>query len=196
MAASRIIWYSRSVRVCAGATVMESPVCTPMASKFSIEQTMMQLSARSRITSNSNSFQPSTLSSMRTSCTGESAMPRSRVSTSSSWLYAMPPPVPPSVKLGRRMTGYPMRSAKSRPAPTLLTSCDCGVSSPIFRMASLNSKRSSAFLMASILAPISSTPYFSSTPASASSTARFNPVWPPTVDSSASGRSRRMISSR
>src|SRR5674476_295262 len=71
-----------------------------------------------------------------------------------------------------------MRSANANPAVTELTSCDCGVSRPILRMASLNSRRSSAFLMASILAPISSTPYFSSTPASASSTERFRPVWP------------------
>ena len=63
------------------------------------------------------------------------------------------------------------------------------------RIASLNSSRSSAFLMESILAPISSTPYLSSTPASASATERFNPVCPPTVESSASGRSLRMISS-
>ncbi len=39
-----MIWYSLSVRVSAGATVMESPVCTPIGSRFSIEQTMMQLS--------------------------------------------------------------------------------------------------------------------------------------------------------
>ena len=38
IAASRMRWYSLSVRVCAGATVMESPVCTPMGSKFSMEQ--------------------------------------------------------------------------------------------------------------------------------------------------------------
>ena len=31
-----MIWYSLSVSVCAGATVIESPVCTPIASKFSI----------------------------------------------------------------------------------------------------------------------------------------------------------------
>ncbi len=74
-------------------------------------------------------------------------------------------------------------------ASTLLTSCDCGVSRPILRIASLNSRRSSAFLMASILAPISSTPYFSRMPASASSTERLSPVCPPTVESSASGRS-------
>ena len=43
--ASRMIWYSLSVRVNAGATVIESPVCTPIGSTFSIEQMMMQLSA-------------------------------------------------------------------------------------------------------------------------------------------------------
>ena len=38
--ASRISWYSLSVSVSAGATVMESPVWTPIGSKFSIEQMM------------------------------------------------------------------------------------------------------------------------------------------------------------
>ena len=42
--ALRIIWYSLSVSVSAGATVIESPVWTPIGSMFSIEQTMMQLS--------------------------------------------------------------------------------------------------------------------------------------------------------
>src|SRR5438094_7712561 len=45
MAASRIRWYSLSVSVWAGATVMESPVWTPMGTKFSIEQTMTTSSA-------------------------------------------------------------------------------------------------------------------------------------------------------
>src|ERR1043165_1602753 len=48
-AAWRIRWYSLSVKVWAGATVIESPVCTPMGSKFSIEQMMTTLSFRSRI---------------------------------------------------------------------------------------------------------------------------------------------------
>ena len=39
-------WYSRSVSVIAGATVIESPVCTPIGSRFSIEQTITTLSAR------------------------------------------------------------------------------------------------------------------------------------------------------
>lgn len=44
---------------CAGAMVMESPVWTPMGSIFSMEQMMTTLSARSRMTSSSYSFQPS-----------------------------------------------------------------------------------------------------------------------------------------
>ena len=84
--ASRMIWYSLSVRVCAGATVMESPVCTPMASKFSIAQTMMQLSLRSRTTSISYSFQPISDSSMSSSLVGERSRPRSQISMNSSRL--------------------------------------------------------------------------------------------------------------
>ena len=103
--ASRMTWYSRSVSVCAGATVIESPVCTPIGSTFSIEHTIIALSAWSRITSSSNSFHPSTLSSASTSCTGESSSPFSRIVSRSSRLYAIPPPLPPSVKLGRRISG-------------------------------------------------------------------------------------------
>ena len=50
-----------------GATVMLSPVCTPIGSTFSIEQMTTKLSATSRITSSSNSFQPITDSSSRIS---------------------------------------------------------------------------------------------------------------------------------
>ena len=84
--ASRMIWYSLSVSVCAGATVMESPVCTPMGSRFSMEQMMMQLSALSRTTSISNSFQPMTISSMSSSLVGEASRPRSQMATNSSML--------------------------------------------------------------------------------------------------------------
>ena len=75
LASSRIAWYWRSESVICGATVIESPVWTPIASKFSIEQTMMTLSAVSRMTSSSNSFQPSTDSSIRTSRDGDSESP-------------------------------------------------------------------------------------------------------------------------
>ena len=75
MRAVRIIWYSLSVSVRAGATVMESPVWTPMGSTFSMEQMMIQLSALSRTTSISYSFQPRRLSSMRIWLTGEASRP-------------------------------------------------------------------------------------------------------------------------
>ena len=84
--ASRMIWYSLSVSVCAGATVIESPVCTPIGSRFSMEQTMMQLSLRSRTTSISNSFQPSTDSSSSTSLVGEASRPRATIASNSSRL--------------------------------------------------------------------------------------------------------------
>ena len=86
MAASRIRWYSRSVSVMAGATVIESPVCTPIGSMFSIEQTMTTLSRPSRITSSSNSFHPSTVRSMRVECTGDSSIARSTISSNSARL--------------------------------------------------------------------------------------------------------------
>ena len=95
--AARMRWYSTSERVCAGATVTESPVCTPMASKFSMEHTMMPLPALSRMTSISYSFQPSMLSSTSTSPAGESSRPWETMVASSSGVCAMPPPAPPSV---------------------------------------------------------------------------------------------------
>ena len=84
--ASRMIWYSLSVSVCAGATVIESPVCTPIGSRFSIEQTMMQLSLRSRTTSISNSFQPRSDSSISSSLVGDASRPRSQMAMNSSRL--------------------------------------------------------------------------------------------------------------
>ena len=56
----------------------------------------------------------------------------------------------------------------------------------------LNSLRFSPRSMAAMDAPISSTPYFSSTPALSSAIAQLRAVWPPSVASSASGRSLAM----
>ncbi len=81
---SRIFWNSRSVSVIAGATVIESPVCTPIGSMFSMEQTTTALSAPSRISSSSYSFQPSTDSSINTSCTGDAASPMEAIRSRSS----------------------------------------------------------------------------------------------------------------
>ncbi len=75
MERSRRCWYSRSVSVIAGATVIESPVCTPIGSRFSIEQTITTLSLVSRITSSSYSFHPMIDSSRSTSVVGLAARP-------------------------------------------------------------------------------------------------------------------------
>ena len=84
--ALRRFWYSRSVSVCDGATVTESPVWTPMGSRFSMEQTITTLSFLSRITSISNSFQPSSDSSTSTSLFIERERPRATISSNSSTL--------------------------------------------------------------------------------------------------------------
>ena len=104
-AASRMRWYSTSDSVWAGATVIESPVCTPIGSKFSIEQTTTQLSERSRMTSSSNSFHPAIERSMRISEMGDADSPTiaNRRRPSSSW--AMPVPAPPRMNEGRMMSG-------------------------------------------------------------------------------------------
>ena len=64
---SRMAWYSRSVSVMAGATVMESPVWTPIGSMFSMEQTMTDVPRLSHMTSISYSFHPRSDSSTSTS---------------------------------------------------------------------------------------------------------------------------------
>ena len=84
--ASRMAWYSTSVSVWAGATVMLSPVWMPMGSKFSIEQTMTKLSARSRMTSSSYSFHPRTDCSTSTSWTGLAERPQRAAAGNSSRL--------------------------------------------------------------------------------------------------------------
>ena len=135
---SRIAWYSRSVSVIAGATVIESPVCTPIGSTFSIEQTTTALSCPSRISSSSNSFQPSTLSSISTSCTGDGREPRRRrFRSSSSAVCAIPEPSPPMVNDGRITTGSPSSATASRTAAIEWQTADLGTSPPTERTTSL-----------------------------------------------------------
>ncbi len=86
MLALRSSWYSLSLRVWAGATVIESPVWMPIGSRFSMAQTMMQLSALSRTTSISYSFQPIRLSSISSSLVGDRSRPRLQISSNSSGL--------------------------------------------------------------------------------------------------------------
>ena len=105
MPTSRSRWYSRSVRVSAGATVIESPVCTPIGSRFSIEQTTTTLSAWSRMTSSSYSFHPVMDSSRSTSVVGESCRPAPAIRRRSASSCAKPEPRPPMVNDGRTTSG-------------------------------------------------------------------------------------------
>ena len=157
-AASRICWYSTSESVWAGATVIESPVCTPIGSRFSIEQMITQLSARSRITSSSYSFQPAidSLDEDLADRAGVEAVggERARTPRASRRCRCR---CPPRMYAGRMMTGRPI----SLDDGDGLVERVGGAASaarrrPISIIASLNCSRSSAVAMASALAPISS----------------------------------------
>ncbi|KAL4558735.1 hypothetical protein LXL04_036937 [Taraxacum kok-saghyz] len=128
---------------------------------FSIEQIITTLSAKSRITSSSYSFQPNSDFSTRTCDVTLAASPDLQIVSNSCLLH----------------------SCRVVPIP------DGGVLSPMFFIACLNNSLSSAFLIASSLAPINSTLYLSSTPLSANATARLRAVWPPMVGKIASGLS-------
>ena len=104
----------------------------------------------------------------------------------------MPPPTPPSVNDGRMITGKPKRSTQACASSTDRAYSLAGTAMPMDVIAWRNWSLSSATLIASIEAPIRLTPNSSRTPRSASSTARFSAVCPPTVGSRASGRSRSM----
>ena len=130
-ASSRMAWYSTSDSVWAGATVMESPVCTPMGSRFSIEQTTTQLSARSRMTSSSYSFQPAIERSMRICEMGLAARPSAAARASSSRSWAVPVPAPPRMKLGRTMSGKPIRSPTAMASSRDQANPDDGTSRPM-----------------------------------------------------------------
>ena len=186
-AASRSLWYSASGSVCCGATVHESPVWTPIGSRFSIEQTTTQLPARSAITSSSNSCQPldrpldESLADRARLETVRQARPRS-----SSSVRARPPPWPPERERRpddrRREAGRQLVEPSARrrsPARQVRPRASRrGTPAGPRPVGSRRGRRRSA-------RPRSA----SRTPASASSTARLSAVWPPSVGRSASGRS-------
>ena len=195
IAASRSSCCSWSSRVMAGATVTESPVCTPIGSRFSMVHTITALSLRSRTTSSSISSHPVTDRSISTWEIGLAASAFDTTGSRSSGVSATPPPSPPSVNAGRRMMGYPRASAAARADSGSVAIRLSSTGTPTSRMRSLNRSRSSARRITSTSAPISSTPCRSSTPASDRSMARFSAVWPPRVGRIASGRSASMMRS-
>ena len=129
-----------------------------MGSKFSIEQTITALSFLSLITSSSYSFHPATDFSISTWDTGEKSRPLVTISTNSSLLKARPPPIPPRVKLGLTTSGNLSLLLIFRAPSSVFTYSLLGTSRFIFFIASLKSSLSSALLITSTFAPISSTP--------------------------------------
>ena len=105
----------------------------------------------------------------------------------------MPPPVPPSVKLGRMTAGSPIVARAARASASECAITLRGDSMPISAIASRNFSRSSARSITSARAPMSSTLYLASVPAASNSIAVFSAVCPPIVGRIASGRSRAMI---
>mmetsp|Transcript_21859 Transcript_21859/g.74115 ORF Transcript_21859/g.74115 Transcript_21859/m.74115 type:complete len:220 (+) Transcript_21859:2689-3348(+) len=179
IAASRSIKYSRFVSVCDGATTMESPVCTPRGSKFSMLQTVMQLSRQSRTTSYSTSFHPRKSWSTRICGDFNSSRATFASTMSSSALSAKPDPAPPKVNAARTSTGYPIVSAACRACATVVAAMDkARVSSISFNLVE-NISRSSVEMMASICVPRTRIPRFCSSPRRQSSMPTFRAVWPP-----------------
>ena len=92
------------------------------------------------------------------------------------------------------MTGRPIRSTTAIASSSVWAMPLTGTARPISIIACLNLSRSSAVAIASALAPIiSGVPGTPMRPRSNSAMAMLSPVWPPSVGSTASGRSRSMI---
>ncbi len=107
----------------------------------------------------------------------------------------MPPPVPPSVKLGRMITGKPSVRCTLQASSSECAMPERADPRPMLVIASLNFSLSSALSIAAGEAPMSSTPYFSRTPCRCRSSAQFSAVCPPIVGRIASGFSFSMIRS-
>ena len=155
--------------------------------------TTIALSFASRITSYSISLYPAIDFSIKHCVTGDKFNPFSTVVRKPSSSSTIPPPVPPNVKAGRTIIGYPISFAKSTASSTVLTITDSGIGWFNSNINSRNMSRSSAFLMAAKSVPKISTPHSLKIPSSANSTTKFNPVCPPSDGKTASGRSFRII---
>ena len=149
MAWSRSAWYCLSVSVCCGATQTLSPVWTPIGSRFSIEHTITTLSVWSRITSSSNSPQPSTDSSSSTWPIGEAARPPPTIRSMSASVRTTPPPVPPSVNAGRTMNGRPSSGSAACASSVVWAITERGTRRPAAVIVSRKRSRSSARSIAS-----------------------------------------------
>ena len=172
---------------------MLSPVWMPNGSKFSMLQTVMQLSNRSRTTSYSISFHP--FSDFSTSTCGENEKASSACASNSSSLSQKPLPRPPSAYAARNITGKPSSCAAFCTSSIVLQASLLMVFTPISSSRFTNRSRSSVSMMACTGVPSTSTPYFSNIPFLYSSTPQFSAVWPPNDNRIPLGRSFSMTRS-
>ncbi len=154
---------------------------------------MILLPLLSRITSNSISFQPATDFSSKIWLMGDRRRPLSAISRSSASLLTIPPPLPPSVKAGRTITGYCSFSASTTASSTVVTISEGIHGWPIFSIVSLKSWRSSARSIVSGRAPSNRTLLAAKKPSLASCIERVRPVCPPKVERILSGFSFLII---
>ena len=187
-AALRMAWYSRSVRVCAGATVTESPVWMPMGSKFSIEQMTTKLSA---LVAHHLEL---VLLPAEHGLLDQDLVHGREVEPARHDLLELLDVVGDAAAGAAEREGGPddrgqarQLQHRARLVERRARSRSCGTSRPMRPMASLKSRRSSPTSTARRLAPIRRTPSRSSTPRRDSSTARLSAVWPPTVGSTRVG---------
>ena len=160
--ASRMSWYSLSVSVCAGATVIESPVCTPIGSRFSIEQTMMQLSLRVAHHLHLELF-PAEQRLLDQQLAGRRQR-RGRACTIVDELLAVVGDAAAGAAERERRPDHrreaDLRLHLAAPPRRCARCAERAEPRPIRVIAALNFSRSSALSIASREAPISSTPYF------------------------------------
>mmetsp|Transcript_43481 Transcript_43481/g.63729 ORF Transcript_43481/g.63729 Transcript_43481/m.63729 type:complete len:268 (+) Transcript_43481:2598-3401(+) len=187
-AVSRSMWYSLFVSVWLGASTIESPVCTPRGSKFSMLHTVMQLSAASRTTSYSTSFHP--FRHFSTRICGARLKAFVAISRRCASSRQMPEPRPPSAKAERIMMGNPMWWATRTASSTVVTASDCAIFSSISTSFLAKMSRSSVASMTGICVPSTCTLYLARMPFFSKSTPQFSAVWPPMEITMPSGRSR------
>ncbi len=152
----------------------------------------MTLSARSRSSSSSYSFQPKRHSSIRISWTGDISSPRVTIRSKSAACHTMPPPVPPSVYEGRMTTGLkpcplPSDWATSLASSRLRATRLAAWSRPMRSMRSRKCCRSSVIAIVSMSTPMISMPCSAQNPCSCRRCARLSAVCPPIVGRTASG---------
>ena len=195
MPMSRSRWYSRSVSVSAGATVIESPVCTPIGSTFSIEQTTTTLSAR--VAHQLELVLLPAEDRLLEQHLGGRRVVQARAGDAAQVGLVVREARAEAAHRERRphddRVAQVLGDGEARPRSCARSALRADSAPQPLDDALERSGGPRPCWIASTFAPMSSTSYFSRTPASCSAIAALSAVWPPRVGSIASGRSLAMI---